>query len=130
MTLEEEIQDRLVTKDETILESNLNRVEPLLRLHQDGTISIQSKYRDIEAELQILIYLIGQRFAYEGGLAEEDTLETEFFYEHFNRSDRTVRNDLQNLREEGIITKEGQSKHRLVVENLPDALNRIEGADN
>ena len=128
MTLEDDIRKRLVTDDESILSANISRVENLLRLHQDGTINIQGKYRNISAKERMLIYLIGKRFAYEGGLSEEDTLITDFFYEHFNRSERTVRNDLQNLREKKLIKKEGQSKHRIIVENLPDALTQIEEA--
>ncbi|WP_394351771.1 DeoR family transcriptional regulator [Halogeometricum sp. CBA1124] len=46
----------------------------------------------------------------------------------FDRSDRTVRNDLQKLRKAGLATKEGQSKHRIVVENLPTALDTIENS--
>ncbi|MUV56248.1 DeoR family transcriptional regulator [Halogeometricum sp. CBA1124] len=51
-----------------------------------------------------------------------------FFYNLFDRSDRTVRNDLQKLRKAGLATKEGQSKHRIVVENLPTALDTIENS--
>ena len=126
MALKDKIQDTLVTDDETILESNFERVQPLFKLYQDGTINIESDFRKLGPRLQILIYFIGQRFAYEGDLAEDDSLKTDFFYKRFDRSDRTVRNYLQELREDGYITKEGQSEHSLVAENLPDALDWIE----
>lgn len=128
MGLKDKIQDRMVTDHETILESNFERVERLFRLHEDGTINLEGQYRDLEAKLQILIYLIGQRFAYEGELAENDALETSFFYDRIDKSDRTIRSYLQELRDEGYVKKEGQSKHRLIAENLPDALDEIEEA--
>lgn len=128
MGLKDKIQDRMVTDDETILESNFDRVEKLFQLHQDGTINIQGEYRRVDPELQILIYFIGQRFAYEGELSESDTLTTSFFYDRMDKSDRTVRNYLQQLREDGLIKKENQGEHRLMAENLPTALDMIEGA--
>jgi len=128
MALKDKIQDEIVTDHETILESNFERVKQLLRLHEDGTINIEGKYRNLEPELQILIYFIGQRFAYEGELSETDSLTSSFFYERLDKSDRTIRNYLQELREDGFIKKEGQSEHRLIAENLPDALTRIEEA--
>jgi DNA-binding transcriptional ArsR family regulator len=128
MGLKDKIQDRMVTDHETILESNFERVEKLFRLYEDGTINLEGQYRDLEVKLQILIYLIGKLFAYEGELAESDTLETSFFYDRIDKSDRTIRSYLQKLRDEGYVKKEGQSKHRLIAENLPDALDEIEEA--
>ena len=128
MGLKNKIQDRMITDHETILESNFERVEKLFRFHEDGTINLEGQYRDLGAKLQILVYLIGQRFAYEGELAESDVLETSFFYDRIDKSDRTIRSYLQELRDEGYVKKEGQSKHRLIAENLPDALDGIEEA--
>lgn len=128
MALKDKIQEEMVTDDETILESHFERVKQLFRLHKDGTINIEGKFRNLEPEFQILIYFIGQRFAYEGELSETDSLTTSFFYDRIDKSDRTVRNYLQELREGGLIKKEGQSEHRLIAENLPDALDRIEEA--
>ena len=128
MSLEDDIQERLVADAESIMQENLDRVEQLFQFYNDGTIGIKEEYRDVDPENQILIYLIAQRFAKEGNIDDEDGLTTEFFYERFDRSDRTIRDYLQSLREEGLVTKEGQSKHRIIVENLPDALDRIENA--
>jgi len=128
MSLEDEIQDRLVADTESILQNNLDRVEELFQLHRDGTIDISEKYRDLDPENRMLIYLIAQRFAKEGSIADEDTVDSEYFYERIDRKERTIRDYLQNLREAGLATKEGRSSHRLVVKNLPDALDRVEDA--
>lgn len=125
MSLEDKIQDRLVSDAETVLENHLDDVEEVLQLHQDGTIVIENGYRDVDGPMQVLIYLIGQRYAFEGGIAETPELSTGFFYGKFEASDRTVRNWLQKLRETGLAKKSGQSDHELVIENLPDALDRI-----
>ncbi|MFC6719171.1 hypothetical protein ACFQGT_02645 [Natrialbaceae archaeon GCM10025810] len=126
MALKDKIQDQMVTDHETILESEFDRVEKLFRLHEDGTINLEGQYRSLDTKSQMLIYFIGQRFAYEGELAEEDTLTSSFFYDRIDKSDRTIRNYLQDLREEGYIKKEGQSEHCLIAENLPNALDQIE----
>lgn len=129
MSLEDEIQNRLIADTESILENNLGRVENLFQFHQDGTIDLHDDCRDLGPADQMLVYLIAYRYAEEGGLVEEDTIETEFFYERIDRKERTVREHLQSLRESGLATKEGRSTHRLIVENLPKALNRLESAN-
>ena len=128
MSLEDEIQSRLVVDAESILQNNLDRVEDLFQLYGDGTIEITGAYRDTAPEIRLLVYLVAQRFAQEGDIAEEDTLSTEFFYERIDRQDRTIREYLQDLREAGLIKKESKSSHRLIAENLPAALDRIEAA--
>lgn len=128
MSLEDEIQDRLVADTDSILQNNLDRVENLFQLHGDGTIDINEEYRYVSLENQMLIYLIAQRFAKEGNIADEDTIDSEFFYERVDRNNRTIRDYLQNLREGGLATKKGRSSHRLIVENLPDALDRLRDA--
>jgi len=126
MALEDKVQDHLVTDDESILESNLEAVEKLFQLHEDGTINIQAPYRGVSEKMQILIYLIGQRYAFEGGLVDIDQVKSEYFYNRIDKSDRSVRNYLQDLRNSGLVAKEGQGSHRLIAENLPEALDRIE----
>jgi len=126
MSLEDKIQEELVTDTETVLESEIDTISDFLQLHQDGTIVIENDYRNSDAENRILIYLIGQRYAQEGGLAESDTLSSSYFYERFEASERTIRDWLQSLRESGLITKDGQSDHRVVAENLPDSINQIQ----
>lgn len=128
MDLRERINEEMVVADATILESEFDRVNKLLDLHDDGTINLDSKTRSIDAKLQILVYFIGKRFASEGDLVDDPELESSFFYSRIDKSDRTVRNYLQKLREAGYLSKAGQSKHELLVENLPDALDEIENA--
>ncbi|RYJ08281.1 hypothetical protein ELS19_17145 [Halogeometricum borinquense] len=126
MTLKDHIQSELVVDEESILEANLERVKPLFDLFNDGTINIAEEYRSLSPENRILIYLIGQRYAFEGELIEDDSIGTQFFYERIDRSDRSIRDYLQNLREDGLLAKPSQGTHQLVAENLPSALERIE----
>lgn len=128
MDLSERINEEIVVDDATILESEFDRVKKLFDLHDDGTINLDSKTRSIPTELQILVYFIGQRFAHEGNLVDDPELESSFFYSRIDKSDRTVRNYLQKIREAGYLSRVGQSKHELLVENLPDALDEIEDA--
>jgi len=130
MSLEDKIQEELVTDAETVLESEIDEVSEFFHLHQDGTIVIESEYREIDTKRRILIYIIGQRYVKEGDLAESDTLSSSYFYHRFDGSDRTIRNRLQDLREDGLITKDGQSDHRLVMENLPDSIDYIQQSES
>ena len=128
MDLNERINEEMVVDDATILESEFDRVKKLFDLHSDGTINLDSRARSLDAELQILVYFIGQRFASEADLVDDPELESSFFYSRIDKSDRTVRNYLQKLREAGYLSKEGQSHHELLVENLSEALDEIEDA--
>lgn len=127
MSLEEKIQDQLVADTKSILDSNLERVGKLFQFHEDGSIDIKNEYRDADPPVKILIYLVAQRYGKEGGIVGEETLGSKFFYERISGTDSTVRNYFQSLRNQGFIKKEGKSDHRLVVENLPVALDYIEG---
>lgn len=126
MSLEDEIKNTLVPDTDTVLENHLNKVKNFLEIFEDGTIIIKNEYRNVGPSTRILIYLIGRRYAYEGNLAESDTLTTGFFYDRFDAPDRTVRDWLQGLRDAGLAAKEGRSEHRIVVENLPDAVERVQ----
>lgn len=126
MSLEDKIQDRLVADAGSVLENNLDRVENLFKLHDDGTITLYDDYRDTEPLVRMLIYFVAQRFAMEGGIAEEDTLSNEFFYDRIDRTESTIRNYLQELRDGGFVKKVGKSDHRIIAENLPKTLERIE----
>jgi DNA-binding transcriptional ArsR family regulator len=124
--IEDQIRDAFVPKETSILESNIERAKPMFNIYDDGTIKIDGKYRDIPPKHQILVYLVAQRFAYEGNLADKETLKSGYFYERIDKSERAIRKYLQELREDGLVTKEKQGVHKLVTENLPDALELIE----
>lgn len=126
MSLEDQIKDTLVPDTDTVLEKHIDTVKDFLEIFEDGTIVIKNEYRNVDSSTRILIYLIGRRYAYEANLSESDTLATEFFYGRFDASDRTVRNWLQGLRDAGLVAKEGRSEHRIVVENLSDAVERVQ----
>lgn len=126
MSLKEKAEDMLVTDSENILESNLERVRDVLQLHGDGTIDLEDKVADADDEIQILGYLIGQEFAEIVDRADENHLETSFFYDRLEIAERTVRNRLKSLREDGLIKDKAQGKYQIVAENLPQALDRIE----
>jgi hypothetical protein len=124
--IEDQIRDAFVPEETSILESNIGRAKPMFNIYEDGTIKIDGQYRDIPPKNQILVYLVAQRFAYEGSLADEETLKSGYFYERIDKSERAIRKYLQELREDGLVTKEKQGVHKLVTENLPDSLDLIE----
>lgn len=128
MSLEDEIHGRLVVDAESILQANLDRVERLFQLYDDGAIDLNEDCRQADPDIQILVYFIAQKFSSEANITETDELSTEFFYQRLDRSERTIREYLQGHRESGLTTKTGKSEHRLIAENLPGALDEIEGS--
>lgn len=130
MSLKEKIQDRLVADTESILEEHLGKLGDLFTLHQDGAIDLSPEVRELSAKTQMLLYLIAQRYAYEGDLAESAEIETEFFYDRFGKEDATIRGYQKDLRDRGLIRKTGQSTHEVTVENLPRSLELVQNELN
>lgn len=125
MTLKEKIQNQLVADTESILEEHLGKVGNLFTLHRDGAIDLSSEVRSLSPKIQMLLYLIAQRYAYEGGLSESPAIETDFFYDRFRKKDATIRGYQKDLRDRGLIRKTGQSMHEVTVENLPRSLELV-----
>ena len=126
MSLEEKIRDQLVADTESILEEHLGKVDSLFTLHQDGAIDLSPEVRELNAKVQILLYLIAQRYAYEGELSESAEMETGFFYDRFEQEETTIRGYQKDLRDKGLIRKTSQSTHEVTVENLPRSLELIQ----
>jgi hypothetical protein len=126
MSLKEKIHEKLVSNTETILEANLDRAQTLFRIHKDGTIDVAENYRNAEDGASILIHVIGQRYAYEGGLQKSDSLQTDILIKKTNSSRRTFFRRLQELQKRQLLEKCEHGNYKLVVENLPKALDLIE----
>jgi len=126
MSLKDKIQDKLVADTESILEEHLGKVAGLFILHQDGAIDLSSEVRELSTKIQMLLYLIAQRYAYEGGLSESPEIETDFFYDRFGKKDTTIRGYQKDLRDKGLVRKTGQSTHEVTVENLPRSLEIVQ----
>lgn len=127
MSLDEEIQDRFLTDSETILKAHLDNLEGMFQFHEDGTMEILGKYRELSPEDQILIYLIARRYQFDGGLAESESITYPEIYARFPEKDKsTVRGYFMNLRKANFATKTDEG-HTLTVERLPEAIERIEG---
>lgn len=126
MSLKDKIQDQLVADTDSILEEHLDAVKQLFKLHKDGSIDLSPDARELSPESQMLVYLIANRYAFEGELTDSTDIETEFFYDRFSAKNATIRGYQKRLRDEGFIRKTGKSTHELTLENLPRALERLE----
>lgn len=130
MSLDEEIRERFMSDKETILEAHLDDLDGMFRFHEDGTIELLGEYRGIPPKDRILVYLIARRYQYEGGMAESPALTNDEIYSMFsNKSKSTVRGYLMDVRESGFA-KRGDDGNEVIVERLPDAIERIEAATN
>lgn len=128
MGLDEDIRETLVPDSENILEEHLEDVQDMFQLYEDGTMELLGEYRDLRPETRVLLYLIARRYQYEGGLTEDSSHEVPYseIYPRFpNRGDSTVRGYFMKLKEQSYA-KKGEEGYTLVVERLPDAIDRIE----
>jgi len=124
MGLQDEIQNRLVADAESILEESIDSVENFFQLHEDGSINLSADVRKLSSEDQILVYLIAERYAYEGGMSDSPSLGNGFFYDRLNVNKSTIRGYLKNLRDERFVkgTDNGQE---IVTENISRSIDRI-----
>lgn len=126
MSLDEDVKERFLADTETILEAHLDDLEGMFRFHEDGTIEILGQYRNLSPVNQTLLYLIARRYQYEAGLAESDSMPYDESYGLFpEKGNSTVRGYFMNLRQDGFARK-SEDGHQLVVERLPEAIDRIE----
>lgn len=124
MGLQDEIQNRLVADAESILEESIDSVENFFQLHEDGSINLSADVRKLSSEDQILVYLIAERYAYEGGMSDSPSLGNSFFYDRLNLNKSTIRGYLKDLRDERFVkgTDNGQE---IVTENISRSIDRI-----
>lgn len=126
MGLDEEIRSRFLSDTETILEAHMDDLEGMFEFHEDGTTELLGRYRKMSPESQILLHFIAERYKFEAGISESDALYAKDLYHLFpDKSDSTVRGYMLTLRKEGY-TRPGDDGNELVVERLPEAIERIE----
>lgn len=126
MNFEEEIKDRFQTDSKSILQNHMEEFEGLFEFHEDGTTDLSSECRELSPKYQVLLYLVAQRYKAEANIADTDTLDYSFFYKVFSdKNDSTVRGYLMGLRDEGLVSKGDGSEHRVVVQRIPDAIDKI-----
>lgn len=126
MSLEDDIRETLVVDANSVLQANLERVEPLLDIFDDGTIVISPEYQHSSIPDRMLIFFIAQRYASEVDMVESDTISYQFFYERFDADNASIRKGAEVLRNAGLINQVEEGSHRVVPENIPLALERLE----
>ncbi len=128
MGLEEKINNEMVVDVESVLEEYFDQSSELFRIFGDGSVDIKNEFEDAPWRERVLIHLIGQRYAYEGGKAEKPTLPYNYFYARLEVDDSTVRAYMNDLDDDLIVEKNEESNEwGLVPDSLPEALSRIEG---
>lgn len=130
MTLDEEIRNRFVSDAETIMEAHLDELEGMFQFHEDGTMELLGEYRGMKPQDQILLYLIARRYQSEIGLSDGAAMPYDEIYQRFPDKDKsTVRGYFMKLRKEGFA-KKSDDGHEMVIERLPEAIERINSRVN
>jgi len=130
MSLEDKINEEMVVDTESVLEQYFDQANELFRIFGDGSIDIEDEFEAASWREHVLIYLIGQRYAYEGARAESPTLSYNYFYARLDVDDSTVREYMNELKDDLIVKKEEETNEwKLIPDNIPEALSRIEGLD-
>ncbi|APX95722.1 hypothetical protein [Natronorubrum daqingense] len=129
MSLEDRINEEMVVDAESILEEYFEESNQLFRIFEDGMIDPKSDFDNAPWRELVLIYLIGQRYAYEGGKADAPSLPYSYFYARVDVDESTVRSYMNKLDDDLIVEKDDESDEwKIVPDNLPKALSRIEGS--
>lgn len=130
MGLKDRIEDEMVVDTVSILEDNFEEANQLFRIFQDGTIDISDDYGDNTWKDRILIHLVGRQYAFEADKVSSPSLPYDFFYARVDMDKSTVRKYMNNLADDLIVTKtEEDEEWKLVTDNLPEALERIEAPE-
>lgn len=130
MGLKDKVNEEMVVDAESFLEEYFEEASNLFRIFEDGSVDIKEEFEDAPWREKILIHLIGQRYAYEGEKSEKSTLPYSYFYARLEVDDSTVREYMNELKKDLIVKKEEESgEWKLMPDNLPEALSRIEGLD-
>lgn len=128
MGLKDRINDEMVVDAESVLDEHFEQGAKLFRIFEDGSIDIEDDFKDAPWREHVLIYLIGQRYAFEGDRVEKPTLAYEFFYGRIDKDDSTIRAYMNELDDDLLVKKhEDSGEWQLVPDNLPQALANIEG---
>jgi hypothetical protein len=131
MSLEDRIEDEMVVDTESILDDNFDRANELFRIFQDGSIDLTDELSDASWRDKVLAYLLGQQYAHVAGKVDSPSLPYNYFYSRFEVDDSTVRKYMGQLQDDLIVKKYGEDDEwTLVTDNLPEALNRIEGLES
>jgi hypothetical protein len=128
MGLEDRINDEMVVDTESILEEHFDTAKGLFHIFKNGSVNVRDDFESAPWKEQILIHLIGQRYAFEAGKAETSTLSYAYFYARSDAGESTVRTYITGLQDDLIVEKDEENgEWKLVPDNLPKALSRIEG---
>jgi hypothetical protein len=130
MDLEDRINEEMVVDAESLLEEYFEEASQLFRIFGDGSIDTKQEFDDAPWREQVLIHLIGRRYAFEGGKADTPTLPYDYFYARVEVDNSTVRDYMNGLADDLVVTKDDESGEWMIVpDNLPEALSRIEGLE-
>lgn len=115
---------------ESILEERFEDASRLFRIFENGKIDVRDEFEDTPWQNQILIHLIGQRYAHEGGKASSPTLPFDYLCTRVDVDDSTVKSYVTQLDDESIVEQGEQTgQWKVTPAKIPEALSRIQGVN-
>jgi len=127
MGLEERIQEEMYVDAESLLEDEFDRAKSLFDIYDDNTVVIADEFADADAKTEILVRLTAQQYVAEANEDVDPAMGYDSFYDRFEKDESTIRSYFRDLVDDGLVEKaEEQGHHQLVVERLPDVLDRVE----
>ena len=127
--LKTRIMEEMTIDYETILERNFDRAKQLLRVTQQGTVSVRSQ-ESLTGRERILLYLVGKLYAKEAGLAATGDAGNEELVAELGMPEGSVLPALKELRDAGRVdqTRRGRFVYHMVPLDLVErTLKEIEG---
>lgn len=120
-----------VIDTESLLEEYLADAGQLFRISdEDGTVLVRDEFEDAPWKEEMLLHLVGQRYASELGVVKSATLRPDYSSDRLSVDQDRVTTYLNELRDDRIVNgNEKTGEWRINTDNLAEALSRIEGTD-
>jgi len=128
MTLEDRIADEMVQDRKAALEAAFDDVNQYVTLDDAGGIALTTP-EDSTWREELLLVLLATEYAAFSGLRETAGSEYPLLYERLDAGESTIRSEMSDLADRGLVAKDPDSDHWRVVPGRTEAiLGRVEGA--
>lgn len=128
MGLEDRIKEGMYVDTESLLDDEFDRAQELFDIYEDHTVAVSESVLATGREEVILAHLVAWQYIAEANDDQTAGLSYDYFYERIDASESTIRGDFSDFVDAGLVRENGEGNKELVVEQLSEALRRIEDA--
>ena len=130
--LKEKILDEMTIEHTSILEKNFSVAKELIQITTQGKIKIRIRSGLTNRE-EIILYLIGKRYAHEAELAESESVGNKELSNELGMPEGSVRGTMKELRDTRVVKRievEKNITHSIYLHEIESALEQIKAKHN